>query len=118
MSILLHGIGKAFLDDMARFAATIPPEVGEAAAANIKNAVAAMFPGPPARRTAALAMIVAHAIGDLLSEIEPASPILSPGTDGRVKAVEAAFSESLRGAIQNRAVVNHRNRIITNGGLN
>lgn len=117
MSVLLHGIGAAFLEDMRRFGNQISPAVGEAASRNVRGAVDAAFPGPAALRMSALTMVVANALGDMLSEIEPASPILTPATDGRVLAVEAAFREVLHNAVRDRAVVNHRNRVIANGGL-
>lgn len=113
-----HAVGLAFLEEMRRVGNQVPPHVGEALVGSMHNMLVQAFPGSVELKSAVSVMVVANVLADLVSSIEPASPITVPEADGRVKALVSAFVDVLHNAIRDRSVNAHLARNVrAQGGL-
>ena len=115
----MSSVGQQYLDDMIRLSTQVPAHKGAEAVHSLRRTLEAAFPGPVQLHSIVLVMIAANILADMLSEIEPAMPIVVPEADVRVAAVKSAFVQILHDAVRERSVSKHLGRRIQtlkNGG--
>ena len=109
-------IGQAWLDRMMMLGNQVSPAVGAQAVAAVRHMINSTFQGPVELKSVVLVMVIANALGEMIAEIDPTTPILVPESDGRVRAMEAAFCRLLRDTVADRSVHAHRSLSFAKGG--